>query len=189
MLEIEPELDIPFIDIRTVDRRSLPDRAKALWNSLELLREAKRADGEDCNELADFGITITEEDKEQAEALVNQLASGESKDMSAGQAQRGTMLLVGNILTEYAVRVADDAVKVREMIKNKLIIETEHPDAKVRLRALELLGKTGEVGAFIEKKEVTHNHQSSAELRAALRSKLEKLRETAIDAQYTEVSE
>jgi hypothetical protein len=40
---------------------------------------------------------------------------------------------------------------------------------------LELLGKISDVGLFAEKSEVTVTHQSTDDLRANLRSKLEKL--------------
>ena len=40
---------------------------------------------------------------------------------------------------------------------------------------MELLGKISDVGLFAEKSEVTVTHQSTDDLRAKLRSKLEKL--------------
>ena len=61
------------------------------------------------------------------------------------------------------------------MVTNKLVLETENPDAKVRIRALELLGKISDVGLFAEKSEVTITHQSTDDLKAKLRKKLEKL--------------
>ena len=58
---------------------------------------------------------------------------------------------------------------------NKLLLETENPDPRVRMRALELLGKISDVGLFAEKSEVTITHQSTDDLRAKLREKLQKL--------------
>ena len=56
------------------------------------------------------------------------------------------------------------------------------------MRAIELLGKISDVGLFAEKSEVTITHQSTDDLRARLKGKLEKLIEgevvedaTAID--------
>jgi hypothetical protein len=60
-------------------------------------------------------------------------------------------------------------------VTNKLIDETENPDPRVRIRALELLGKISDVGLFAEKSEVTITHQSTDDLRARLREKLQKL--------------
>ena len=64
---------------------------------------------------------------------------------------------------------------IRHLVTNKLVLETENPDAKIRLRALELLGKVSDVGLFAEKSEITVTHQSSDDLRARLRGKLEKI--------------
>jgi hypothetical protein len=66
-------------------------------------------------------------------------------------------------------------VHIRHTVTNKLILETENPDAKIRIRALELLGKISDVGLFSEKSEVTITHQSTDDLKAKLRKKLEKL--------------
>ena len=57
----------------------------------------------------------------------------------------------------------------------KLVLESENPDARIRMRALELLGKISDVGLFSEKSEVTITHQSTDDLREKLKGKLEKL--------------
>jgi hypothetical protein len=61
---------------------------------------------------------------------------------------------------------------VRNTVVNKLVLETENPDGRIRIRALELLGKMGHVGLFVEKKEVVVTHRSSKELRDKLQEKL-----------------
>jgi hypothetical protein len=50
-----------------------------------------------------------------------------------------------------------------------------NPDPRVRIRALELLGKISDVGLFAEKSEVTITHQSTDDIKEKLRSKLAKL--------------
>jgi hypothetical protein len=54
-------------------------------------------------------------------------------------------------------------------------LESDNPDARVRIRALELLGKISDVGLFAEKSEITVTHQSTDDLRDKLRGKLAKL--------------
>ena len=66
---------------------------------------------------------------------------------------------------------------------NKLILETENPDPRTRIRALELLGKISDVSLFAEKSEITVTHQSTDDLRAKLRGKLEKLVNPAYEAE------
>jgi len=86
-----------------------------------------------------------------------------------------SLVLTNSILKEFGTSVAESATQIRHLVTNKLILEADSPDAKVRLRALELLGKISDVGLFSEKSEVTITHQSTADLRANLRKKLEKL--------------
>jgi hypothetical protein len=84
-------------------------------------------------------------------------------------------VLTNNILQEFGQSVVNSALQVRHLVTNKLLLETENPDPRVRIRALELLGKVSDVGLFAEKSEVTITHQSTDDLKAKLRSKLEKL--------------
>jgi hypothetical protein len=78
-------------------------------------------------------------------------------------------------LSEWGRSVVDSAVTVRHLVTNKLVTETENPDPRVRLKALELLGKISDVGLFVEKSEVTITHQTTDDLKEKLRSKLQKL--------------
>jgi hypothetical protein len=72
--------------------------------------------------------------------------------------------------------VVKNAVQIRTFVTNKLILESSNPDARVRIRALELLGKISDVGLFTERSEVTVTHRSTEELRKSLREKLDSLR-------------
>ena len=94
-----------------------------------------------------------------------------------------SLIMTNNILQEFGSQVAESAVQIRHLVTNKLLLESEHPDAKIRIRALELLGKISDVGLFAEKSEVTVTHQSTDDLRAKLRSKLEKLVNPPVEAE------
>jgi hypothetical protein len=85
------------------------------------------------------------------------------------------LLLTERILKEYGHQIVQEAAQVRHMVVNKLIQETENPDARIRVKALELLGKVSDVGLFTEKQEITITHQTSDDLRQRLRQKLERL--------------
>ena len=94
-----------------------------------------------------------------------------------------SLVLTNNILTEFGQSVATSAVHIRHLVTNKLILETENPDPRTRIRALELLGKISDVSLFAEKSEITVTHQSTDDLRAKLRGKLEKLVNPAYEAE------
>lgn len=85
------------------------------------------------------------------------------------------LILTEEILKNYGHKIVEEASQVRHMVVNKLIQETENPDARIRVKALELLGKVSDVGLFTEKQEITITHQTSDDLRDRLRRKLQKM--------------
>jgi len=87
-------------------------------------------------------------------------------------------MYVSSILTAYDMEVVKDSKRLRHYVTNKLIIESDNPDARIRMRALELLGKVSDVGLFTERTEITVNNRSTVELENSLREKLRKLRGT-----------
>ncbi len=78
-------------------------------------------------------------------------------------------------LKRFSANIVEDASQVRNYVTNKLLEESENPDPRIRIKALELLGKISDVGLFAEKREVTVTHKTSDELRDALRAKLSRL--------------
>lgn len=135
--------------------------------------------------LSDCGLDLDadDEDMQVAGALVRSYAADEDKvDKTVTSGKIATLtpaslLITKRILDEYSHAVVQDSVQIRHMVTNKLIEEVDNPDPRVRLKALELLGKISDVGLFSEKREVTVTHQNSDDLRAKLREKLQALRD------------
>ena len=166
---VEPEVGVKKPpDLKTVD---LKTRTKAAANT------AKELENEGLN------LEPTAEDKDVASKLSTSYAENPeetSKKVTNDRAATLTpasLILTNSILDEFGQSVVKSAVHIRHTVTNKLILETENPDAKIRIRALELLGKISDVGLFSEKSEVTVTHQSTDDLKAKLRKKLEKLAE------------
>lgn len=86
----------------------------------------------------------------------------------------GTIVHIKAILTEYDKTVVESAAQIRNFVTNKLILETESPDPRIRIKALELLGKISDVGLFTEKTEITMRHRPTEELEQLLRERLMK---------------
>jgi hypothetical protein len=78
-------------------------------------------------------------------------------------------------LDEYGRAVVNHAIEIRHAVTNRLIEESQNPDPRIRIRALELLGKVSDVGLFTDRTEVTITHQTTDELRLKLRAKLQRL--------------
>jgi hypothetical protein len=183
-IELIPQLgvavpdDIGYLDLR--------DRAKAACKSARVLKKHG----------AKYNEAPSKKDKDLVTALTKAYildAEGTSKKMTTTkmeQVSTPALLQITKILNEFSVAVVQSSIQLRNMITNKLIIETENPDPRVRIRALELLGKISDVGLFTDKREVTITTKSSDELRESLRSKLAKLvphqHEEIEDAVYVE---
>jgi hypothetical protein len=123
----------------------------------------------------------SEEDRDTAAALAVAYAQNPDSVSKKVTTQRSAPLTPAvlrethKILDEFGRQVVDSALTVRHLVTNKLILETENPDARVRMKALELLGKMSDVGLFTEKSEVTITHQTTDDLKEKLRRKLQKL--------------
>ena len=79
------------------------------------------------------------------------------------------------MLSEYDWAFVEQAKELRGYIVAKLLDETKHHDAKVRLQALKLLGTVTEVGAYTERSEVTTRNANTEEVVSRLREKLQAL--------------
>ena len=79
--------------------------------------------------------------------------------------------LVG-LLTAFDWAFVEQAKELRGYAVAKILEETQHPDAKYRLRALELLGKVTEVALFTERVEVKKAQMSDQELEQRIKDKI-----------------
>ena len=166
-LTIDPELGVPLNE---------GDANPGLKNQVE-------AASNTALELAEHGldITPTKEDKDVAAKLAVAYADNPEKTSKKASHKNistltpASLVLTNSILQEFGHSVAESATQIRHLVTNKLLLESENADPRIRMRALELLGKISDVGLFAEKSEVTITHQSTEDLREKLRSKLEKL--------------
>ena len=166
-IKLEPETGVPlFDDDPAVD---LTVRAQAARTT--------------ALELADHGLELkpNKEDEDIAAKIAIAYADDPEKTSQKATNNRianltpASLVLTSNILSEFGRSVVESSVQIRHLVTNKLLLETENPDPRTRIRALELLGKISDVGLFAEKSEITITHQSTDDLKAKLRRKLEKL--------------
>ena len=174
-LFIEPEIGAPFTD--DMPNIDLKERAEVACKTAQ--------------KLAEHGLDLspTGEDEDTAAKLALAYADNPEKTSKkvttkkAATLTPASIVLTNNILQEFGHSVAESATQIRHLVTNKLLLESENADPRIRIRALELLGKISDVGLFAEKSEVTITHQSTEDLRDKLRGKLEKL-VNPIDAEY-----
>lgn len=178
-----PEIGVPFAP--DVDYQDLRVRAQAACNTALALEP--------------YGLDIddTEEDRQVAAIVTSAYAAdptGVSETINNKrmvEMRPAALVRVSQLLGEFGRLVVQDSIQIRNMVVNKLVLETDHDDARIRLRALELLGKVSDVGLFTEKRELTVKHTTTDELRASLKSKLHGLinSDSAEVAEYEVVSE
>lgn len=96
-----------------------------------------------------------------------------------------------SMLSQYQWQFIKQAEELRSMAVAKIVKETDHPDARIRLKALDMLGKVTEVALFTERVEVKKAEMSDEELEKRIREKLGKYMGKAdvVDVETNEIDE
>lgn len=128
----------------------------------------------------DMPFEMTEEDEKLAHDLFKQVDTKKRKATPdqynpASLYQGNVALKLSALLNEYDQRVVLDATQARTYITNRLLEISSCGDARYELKAIELLGKLSDVGAFTEKSEVTITHRTSDDLKTAIADKINRL--------------
>jgi hypothetical protein len=76
------------------------------------------------------------------------------------------------MLTAYDWAFVEQAKELRGYAVSQILEETKNPDARLRLRALELLGRVTEVALFTDRVEVKKTTVNDDELDAKIKEKL-----------------
>ena len=148
------------------------------------LHERVRAVSCTADILAGHGYELEEASQEAqdiAAALATSYAANPETTSKQVTTQRAaalppaSLIETRRILDEFGSAVVRHSIEIRHLVTNKLLLESENPDPRVRIRALELLGKITDVGLFTERSEVTITHQSTEDLRKTLREKFNRI--------------
>jgi len=124
---------------------------------------------------------VSQEAQDIAAALATSYAASPEQASKQVTTQRAaalppaSLIETRRILDEFGSAVVRHSIEIRHLVTNKLLLESENPDPRVRIRALELLGKITDVGLFTERSEVTITHQSTEDLRKTLREKFNRI--------------
>jgi hypothetical protein len=78
------------------------------------------------------------------------------------------------MVTAYQWKFVEQAEELRSMAVANIVKEVHHPDARIRLKALELLGKVTEVALFTDRVQIKNEDVSDEELDARIKEKLGK---------------
>jgi len=78
------------------------------------------------------------------------------------------------MVTAYQWKFVEQAEELRSMAVANIVKEVHHPDARIRLKALELLGKVTEVALFTDRVAIKSEDVTDEELDARIKEKLGK---------------
>lgn len=161
MVYVEPsrEHPIPF-DLSNEEPVTHKDKLTVAANTAELLEQ--------------LGGTI--DMSEQDEHAARELIKGAKTPATMRQLQVPAVARkLGALLSEYDHQVLKDAQQARTFITNRLIELSTCGDAKIEIKALELLGKHSDIGIFTERSEITINHKSSSDLENSIKERIKRL--------------
>lgn len=163
-----PEIGIPLpFDTSPEEIENFREKAHAMFLTIEELHKQG------------LPVEVTEADKTEA-----RVAFATSKLPKT--ATPGTIVHLESLLSEWDQEVLDVGRRLRNYVTNKLIVESTDEDAKVRLKALELLGKVSNVGLFSERIDVNVTHRSINDIEAELKKTLELFGGEVIDVEPLE---
>lgn len=182
-MKINPDSGVP-----------VPEGDQETRDFLEVVRAAAAT----VELLQEHGLETAFDDPEECQSTADYLAQSYAADPEAtskaatpnniSKLLPQSLIFTRNILDEFGQQVVTRSVEIRHLVTNKLILESENPDARIRMRALELLGKISDVGLFTERSEVTITHQSTDDLKNALKEKLNRLKSVGSSSTSDEIS-
>jgi len=163
-----PELGIPFpFDTTPEELDNFRAKAEAMLNTVEEL------------ERNGLDVEVTDDDRIQSHGMMLEESIPSPKNITPASVKH-----LNAILSEYDKEVLDVHRRLRNYVTNKFVLETQDSDPKVRLKALEMLGKINGVGLFSDRIDVTVTHRTVKDIETELRKTLE-----LYEGEYTDVTE
>lgn len=166
-IPVEPNLDKPIpVKAESQNGKTLSQRMKIAGNTALLLKE--------------LGVdeTVTPEEDAKAKEMFAKLdetddTTTQPSPEEAPMNDVAVAIRLGDYISEYEKQVVADKIQVRTVVVNRLMEISQDKDNRTALKALELLGKASDL--FTERSEITITHQTSDELKAAIKERISQL--------------
>ena len=165
---LTPDIGVPLLPQQPVT--DLYERVKATAHTADILAGLGMKIDPPSNSDNDVAATLAAAYAADPEKTSRAVSNSRAATMTPA-----SLIQTRSILDEFGTAVVRHSVEIRHLVTNKLLIESENPDPRVRIRALELLGKISDVGLFTERSEVLITHQSTDDLRKKLREKFNRI--------------
>jgi hypothetical protein len=121
---------------------------------------------------------VTPEEAQAAKSMFENMLPGDKNSRAKPEEKKalatpGIAMALSGYINHYEKQIVADKVQVRTIVVNRLMEISQDDDNKVALKALELLGKASDL--FTDRSEITITHQTSDELKAAIKERITQL--------------
>lgn len=177
--DYEPEIEEGNGDTTPIEKLTAAQTLNAQLNTSEWLKEVSGDDDHIINKVQEQKVGET------FAALATNDPSAKAKllEMQVPEEIRATVAMVST----YQWKFLEQAEQLRNMAVTKIVQETDHPDARIRLKALEMLGKVTEVALFTDRIEVKRAELSDDELEKRIKAKLDRAA-GVVEAEFKEIA-
>lgn len=126
-------------------------------------------------------IEPTQNEKDTARDMAQSMLTNAAVAPQLSRYSNPTLAYLAGMVAQFDTLVVKELAELKVYVVNKLIADTEHPDARIRLTALRSLGEIDGVDAFKKRTEMTVKPQSLEEVERELLATLEKLEKRTVD--------
>lgn len=180
LVDFEPEV-CSIQDAKSLDEASPNELVQAQVNTAQWLEQ--------------MGVPNTQQVEAQVETALAQDAFKSLTTVTPSSVQKEALLSIKtppavrhltSMLTAYDWEFVQQARELRGYAVSQILEETKHPDAKIRLKALDMLGRVTEVALFTDRMEIKKTELSDREIDEKIKEKLNRFM-GVVDAQPVDV--
>lgn len=153
-------------DVTPLDKAAPDDIVAAQVSTAEWLKEMGATTADEAQQ-----SVAASQARQAFQALTTQTPEEQRKALVQLKTPPAVRHLTG-MLIAYDWEFVQQAKELRGYAVAQILEETKHPDAKIRLKALDMLGRVTEVALFTERVEVKNNALTDAEIEAKIKDKI-----------------
>lgn len=165
LLDYTPPMATPD-EVKPLDTASPDDILSAQVSTTEWLKEMGASTVDEAQQ-----AVAASQARQAFQALTTQTPEEQRKALVQLKTPPAVRHLTG-MLTAYDWEFVQQAKELRGYAVAQILEETKHPDAKIRLKALDMLGRVTEVALFTERVEVKKTDLTDAEIEAKIKDKI-----------------
>ena len=165
LIDFQPPMATPQ-DVTPLDKASADEVLSAQVSTAEWLKEMGATNAEESQQ-----SVAASQARQAFQALTAQTPEEQRKALVQLKTPTAVRHLTG-MLTAYDWEFVQQAKELRGYAVAQILEETKHPDAKIRLKALDMLGRVTEVALFTERIEVKKTDLTDAEIEAKIKDKI-----------------